>query len=83
MSSNQVYTFQFISKDTSLSVHILFTSVIDIQQAKIEKLEVVAVGKSENIESVQLSVSTHKDIVKVCQKLNTKVNNLKILQTDW
>lgn len=79
MSSNQVYTFQFISKDTSLSVHILFTSVIDIQQAKIEKLEVVAVGKSENIESVQLSVSTHKDIVKVCQKLKYEGKQLKNL----
>lgn len=79
MSSDQVYTFQFISKDTSLSVHILFTSVIDIQQAKIEKLEVVAVGKSENIESVQLSVSIHKDIVKVCQKLKYEGKQLKNL----
>lgn len=81
MSSDQVYTFQFISKDTSLSVHILFTSVIDIQQAKIEKLEVVAVGKSENIDSVQLSVSTHKDIVKVCQKLKYEGKQLKNLTT--
>ncbi|EMJ94884.1 hypothetical protein [Leptospira alstonii] len=79
MSSDQVYTFQFISKDTSSSIHILFTSIIDIQQAKMEKLEVVAVGQAGNIESVQLSVSTHKDIVKVCQKLKYEGKQLKNL----
>ncbi|EMY76797.1 hypothetical protein LEP1GSC060_3185 [Leptospira weilii serovar Ranarum str. ICFT] len=79
MSSNQVYTFQFISKDTSSSIHILFTSIIDIRQARMEKLEVVAVGQAENIGSVQLSVSTHKDIVKVCQKLKYEGKQLKNL----
>ncbi|MCG6194918.1 hypothetical protein LFX25_16895 [Leptospira sp. FAT2] len=79
MSSNQVYSFQFISRDPSSSIHILFTSVIDIQQAKMDKIEVVAVGQSENIGSVQLSVSTHKDVVNVCQKLKYEGKQLKNL----
>ncbi|MGJ4752833.1 hypothetical protein [Leptospira kmetyi] len=79
MSSNQVYSFQFISRDTTSSIHILFTSVIDIQQGKMEKIETVAVGQSENIGSVQLSVSTHKDVVNVCQKLKYEGKQLKNL----
>ncbi|EMY13222.1 hypothetical protein LEP1GSC043_0777 [Leptospira weilii str. Ecochallenge] len=79
MSPNQVYTLQFISRDTPSSTYILFTSVIDIQQAKMEKLEVIAVGQVENLGSVQLSVSTHKDIVKLCQKLKYEGKQLKSL----
>ncbi|AOP35606.1 hypothetical protein A0128_18205 [Leptospira tipperaryensis] len=79
MSSNQVYSFQFISRDTASSIHILFTSVIDIQNAKIDKLEVVAVGQSDNIASIQLSVSTHKDVVNLCQKLKYEGKQLKNL----
>ncbi|PJZ61157.1 hypothetical protein [Leptospira adleri] len=79
MSSNQVYSFQFISRDSASSIHILFTGVIDIQNAKIDKLEVVAVGQSDNIASVQLSVSTHKDVVNLCQKLKYEGKQLKNL----
>ncbi|PJZ58507.1 hypothetical protein [Leptospira barantonii] len=79
MSSNQVYSFQFISRDTASSIHILFTSVIDIQQAKMDKIEVIAVGQSENIGSIQLSVSTHKDVANVCQKLKYEGKQLKNL----
>ncbi|WP_061205581.1 hypothetical protein [Leptospira santarosai] len=79
MSSNQVYTLQFISRDAPSSTYILFTSVIDIQQAKMEKLEVVAAGQVENFGPIQLSVSTHKDIVKVCQKLKYEGKQLKNL----
>lgn len=79
MSSNQVYSFQFISRDTTSSIHILFTSVIDIQQGKMDKIEIVAVGQSENISSIQLSVSTHKDVVNVCQKLKYEGKQLKNL----
>ncbi|MBM9579573.1 hypothetical protein JWG45_20720 [Leptospira sp. 201903070] len=79
MSSNQVYSFQFISRDSVSSIHILFTSVIDIQNAKIDKLEVVAVGQSDNISSIQLSVSSHKDIANLCQKLKYEGKQLKNL----
>lgn len=79
MSSNQVYSFQFISRDSASSIHILFTGVIDLQNAKIDKLEVVAVGQSDNIASVQLSVSTHKDVVNLCQKLKYEGKQLKNL----
>ncbi|XDD50050.1 hypothetical protein AB3N59_17055 [Leptospira sp. WS92.C1] len=79
MSSNQVYSFQFISRDSSSSIHILFSGVVDIQQAKMDKLEVIAVGQPENISSIQLSVSSHKDIVNLCQKLKYDGKQLKNL----
>ncbi|MDV6236150.1 hypothetical protein CH379_011005 [Leptospira ellisii] len=79
MSSNQVCSFQFVSSDSASSIYILFTGVIDLQQTKIDRLELIAVGQPENISPIRLSVSTYKDVVNLCQKLKYEGKQLKNL----
>ncbi|TGK35972.1 hypothetical protein EHQ12_08120 [Leptospira gomenensis] len=79
MSSNQVCSFQFVSSDSVSSIYILFTGVIDLQQTKIDRLELIAVGQPENISPIRLSISTYKDVVNLCQKLKYEGKQLKNL----